>query len=420
MSYACEELVKLKHIMDYISEILQDWEDMNYYEVQKNTDRSKFICELKFLQDCENLNLDEVLKYIKEGNDVNVKIGDNYALKIVLSSPMGFILLDLLLSSQTMDVNIKDDRGKTALMLACERGEAHLTEILLKVPEVDHNCQARNGYTAAMFAVYHGNDDCVKVLADSDDVDWNIQNHSGTTAVMLAICHNRSDYLKQMKNVQWNLRSNSGLSALTLALRKVRNSSIETKERWTSSAIHLVHILLAKPEIEIDIGHLEAMDVYEEALLQCKRFIYNKMVRNYKDYVASIHDVGRLFVYATVRDLNHIATVLIPSHPIAVKACRNFVGKMMNKDDTLHPEDNVTELLYALKKNLDRIASVLISRPTVDDILLLCKIHQHEQEKKRKFIEADESVEDVVPRKRILGESEEFSKILFQIMKERS
>ena len=128
------------------------------------------------------------------------------------------------------------------------------------------------------------------------------------------------------------------------------------------------------------------------------------MVRNYRDYVASIHDVSRLFVYATVKDMTKIANVLAPSPTKAAKACRDYVGKMMDKDETLLAEDNVTELLYALRKNLDKIASVLISGITVPDILLLSKIFQVEQEKKRKYIETDEKkAEDIIPCKRVKG-----------------
>ena len=108
----------MKNHMDIINKILQDWQDMKYQEVASYMDKTKFLSELKFLQDCENLNFVEIAKYIEDGNDVNAVIDDNYALKIVVSSPLSIVLIELLKRSPDLNINIRDDRGKTPLMLS--------------------------------------------------------------------------------------------------------------------------------------------------------------------------------------------------------------------------------------------------------------------------------------------------------------
>ena len=48
--------------------------------------------------------------------------------------------------------------------------------------------------------------------------------------------------------------------------------------------------------------------------------------------------------------MKNIATVLIPEHETAVETCRLLVAEAMDNGEDLHPEDNVTELVYALRK----------------------------------------------------------------------
>ena len=58
-------------------------------------------------------------------------------------------------------------------------------------------------------------------------------------------------------------------------------------------------------------------------------------------------------------------------HLIAVMECRRYVAEIMaqNKNDEI--QENVTELVFALKNNMDNIGKVLISGVQNSDILFL-------------------------------------------------
>ena len=77
-----------------------------------------------------------------------------------------------------------------------------------------------------------------------------------------------------------------------------------------------------------------------------------------------------------------------------------LVAERMSNDEYLHPQHNMTELVYALEKGLDNVALVLASGVKVSDILLMCKIFHVEEEKVRLEAKAQEMIEDATPRKR--------------------
>ena len=79
---------------------------------------------------------------------------------------------------------------------------------------------------------------------------------------------------------------------------------------------------------------------------------------------------------------------------------RNILWERMSNDEYLHPQHNMTELVYALEKGLDNVALVLASGVKVSDILLMCKIFHVEEEKVRLEAKAQEMIEDATPRKR--------------------
>ena len=48
----------------------------------------------------------------------------------------------------------------------------------------------------------------------------------------------------------------------------------------------------------------------------------------------------------------------------------------MKIDNTLDPKEDITELVYALRNDMDFYAEILIPNVTVKDILAMCKISQ--------------------------------------------
>jgi len=69
------------------------------------------------------------------------------------------------------------------------------------------------------------------------------------------------------------------------------------------------------------------------------------------------------------------AQVLI-DFSIEVDHCRAFVRETMKIDTSLDPKEDITELVYALRNDMDFYAEILIPNVTVKDILAMCKISQ--------------------------------------------
>merc|ERR1712126_612850 len=128
------------------------------------------------------------------------------------------------------------------------------------------------------------------------------------------------------------------------------------------------------------MGLLRKMKVYEKAVTHCHQFVANKILSSGATYSTGIFNVGNLYSFAFANGMKNIASVLIPDHDAAVESCRLIIAGKMSSDDSLHPQHNMTALVYALSKGLDNLALVLASGVKVTDILLMCKIFQFEEE----------------------------------------
>lgn len=62
-----------------------------------------------------------------------------------------------------VNVNIQDERGLTALMLAAGYGNANCVNLLIN-ENSDFKILDRTGFTALFYADYHGHKNCVKLL----------------------------------------------------------------------------------------------------------------------------------------------------------------------------------------------------------------------------------------------------------------
>merc|ERR1719226_407313 len=244
-----------------------------------------------------------------------------------------------------------------------------ITKMLLDVHGIDPNVRGVVGFTAMMFAVNSPNsEEIIKLLVECDKV-----------------------------GINWNIKSNQGLDVFTMALKK--------------GNVNTIRILLNIPSLKPDVELLRKKNVYEEAATHCRQYVYNKMISAGVSYSTDPFDVvnlyafafANLYAFAFAKGMKNIATVLIPDHDTAVETCRSLIAGFMNNDESLHPEDNVTELVYALRKGMDNLALVLASGVKVTDILLMCKIHQVEVENLRKAAEAKKIDEDddSIPKKKI-------------------
>ena len=126
--------------------------------------------------------------------------------------------------------------------------------------------------------------------------------------------------MKTKSNINWNARNDEcgKWSAIDIALH-VRNSE-------------LVQVLLSVPDIDI----------------------------NPEDQTYYINKWGTR-IFETEKF----------SHEFLVTECRKYVKELMREDESYNNEEFVTELVYALRNNLDKLAFILVASLTALDILCL-------------------------------------------------
>ncbi|KAK3493505.1 heterokaryon incompatibility protein-domain-containing protein [Neurospora crassa] len=96
----------------------------------------------------------------------------------------GIAVVELLLGSGKVDVNLQNDRGETALHLAASKGHEDVVKLLLDSGKVDANKQDENGQTALHRAAKrYGHEVVFKLLLDSGKADIDILDGQGRTAL---------------------------------------------------------------------------------------------------------------------------------------------------------------------------------------------------------------------------------------------
>ena len=81
------------------------------------------------------------------------------------------------------------------LLVSCVRGNSALVSRQLEAAEVDLNYRDEKGRSGAYWACRNGRTQCVRILAgaDNDRVDWNQADWEGFTPLFWALSGNHSD-----------------------------------------------------------------------------------------------------------------------------------------------------------------------------------------------------------------------------------
>ena len=92
-------------------------------------------------------------------------------------------------NSEESGLNIKDEYGNTAFMMACLHGHKDVVQLLLDHSErIELNARTECGRTAFMCACAYQQKNVVQLLLDHSDpsIDLNARNNCGETAHMIA------------------------------------------------------------------------------------------------------------------------------------------------------------------------------------------------------------------------------------------
>ena len=117
-----------------------------------------------------------------------------------------------------VDLNVQNNKGMTALIIACEAGCVELTEELIKAG-ANLNIRSLPSNTALMHALTENKTDCVMKLVKAG-AKLNIQGSNGETALIKALRHNRKDSFEGLleSGADPNILSNTNVTPLIFAV----------------------------------------------------------------------------------------------------------------------------------------------------------------------------------------------------------
>ncbi len=128
--------------------------------------------------------------FFKQHNlDPNMVVDDKDNNLLHLAVKFGHANIVQIILDQGADINISNEAGDSAIMIASASGSANVVQRLLNtgaMPDLDNS----NGETALMLAAQNGNADVVKILLDNKEeggVNFDFKNKDGNTSLILAV-----------------------------------------------------------------------------------------------------------------------------------------------------------------------------------------------------------------------------------------
>lgn len=129
-------------------------------------------------------DIEAIKNAIKNGVDVNLQ--DQYgSTALILASCYDYEEIVKLLIENGADINLYDDEGNTGLILASCRGHDRIVKLLLK-NGANINLQDNDGSTALIWASFSSYEEVVKLLLENG-TDINLQDNNGKTALDYAV-----------------------------------------------------------------------------------------------------------------------------------------------------------------------------------------------------------------------------------------
>ena len=143
------------------------------------------------------------------------------------------------LVSAGVELECRDAKGYTPLILATYNGRRSTTDLLLARGADANSADDDRGNTALMGVAFKGYDEIARLLIDAG-ADVNLRNHAGQTALMMAALVGQTDIIEMLlaSGADASLRDVAGNSASSLAaaqgntsLADSLSSSVASRQR---------------------------------------------------------------------------------------------------------------------------------------------------------------------------------------------
>jgi len=175
---------------------------------------------MSLVEFCKKGDLEEVKDALQRGVDVNTKdeFGRTGLMEAVRNNHNSVV--ELLLKTPNIDVNLRNNRGGCALHLALWNNDA--LKLLLNVPNIDVNVVDGDCWSVLHWAVRNDTVEVLNLLLNVSSLDVNIVNNNGETALHWAVKFSgKIETLKlllNVSNIDVNIVDNSGHTALHMAI----------------------------------------------------------------------------------------------------------------------------------------------------------------------------------------------------------
>jgi ankyrin repeat protein len=176
---------------------------------QTETQRNDFVKAAKFD------DVSTVKALINQGVSPNTVDEKGNPMLVLAIKDHSYMVIDLLLSSKGMDVDLSNKQGETPLMLASINGEIPIVKalILKNKAQIDHI-----GWTPLHYACAKGHLDVASFLI-TNGANVNSLSLGGTTPLMMAVQSGNELLVKLLldKGADLKLRNAEGISAIDIA-----------------------------------------------------------------------------------------------------------------------------------------------------------------------------------------------------------
>lgn len=218
---------------------------LNYYDIVKKLlsisyvgmplielgDKNKFL-PIHYAILFNNFKVLELL--IEKKANINAKDGNGNTPLITSIKTKNIDITKFLLKQSTINLNITNSVGETALHIACNYELDTIVDLLLENPKIDINIQEKqNKYTPLMYSVSLNNYNITNSLLSNKNINLLIQDSTGSTAFHHGLIENSSEEIiklldDSMLEYMYNISNIYGYTILHLLLEN--NIQIDLKK----------------------------------------------------------------------------------------------------------------------------------------------------------------------------------------------
>ncbi|KAF6219053.1 hypothetical protein HO133_005597 [Letharia lupina] len=272
----------------------------------------------------------------------------------------------LLLKQPSVDPNLKDYTGQTAIFKAANNGHHAVVELLLQQKDIDPDAVSKDGFTPLLQTIFGRHQKVVRLLLDRADVNPN-QCDTTYKQTPLWMASTAGDEILQMflerKDIEINGQSRWGETPLYQALQRKRLSAakmlldagadpnVPTDEKktvlsWAAAegSEESIGLLLKQPSIEVDVADKSG----QTPLLRAADAGHTKCVR-------ILLDKGANLKHADNEGRTALALAAIKGHKVVAKL-------LLKNSAEINAQDRMgnTPLALAAEKNHDAVVRFLL------------------------------------------------------------